>query len=277
MITVIIPTYNRKEPVREAVESVLAQEDAGDAVEIIVVDDGSTDGTHEALARFGDRIASLRQDRSGVSATRNLGISHAKGEWLAFLDSDDLWRPGKLAAQVRFFSDNPEMRICQTEEIWLRNGKRLNPCRYHEKPEGHCFSKLLERCLVSPSAVMIHRGVFDEVGLFDPSLPACEDFDMWLRIGCRFPLGLVTDPLVIKRGGHPDQLSATVPALDRYRIQAIANLLKSAPLAEDQRAAARTALIKKCRIYAGGCRKRGKNAEADRIDRLAGEVLDIGT
>ncbi len=274
VISIIIPTYNRKELVREAVESVLAQKDVGEECETIVVDDGSTDGTGEALSRFGDRITCLRRERSGVSAARNLGISRSKGEWIAFLDSDDLWRPGKLAAQVRFFSDNPGVPLCQTEEVWVRNGNRVNPRSYHKKPEGHCFSQLLERCLVSPSAVMIHRGVFEEVGLFDQSFPACEDFDLWLRIGCRFPLGLVPKPLVVKRGGHPDQLSATVASLDRYRIQAIANLLRTTPLTKDQRISARLALVKKCRIYTDGCRKRGKTEEAERIDRLAGEALE---
>ncbi len=262
MISVIIPSYNRKNWLVEAVESALRQ--TMKATEVIVVDDGSVDGTALALKAFGSKILYVRQSHQGVSAARNAGIRIAGGEWLAFLDSDDLWAPGKLSAQMEFLRKHPGLKICQTEEIWMRNGRRINPRKYHEKPEGYCFSKLLDRCLVSPSAVMIHRDIFAEVGLFDESLPACEDYDLWLRIGCRFPLGLVKKPLIVKRGGHSDQLSSTVPSLDRYRIQSLAKLLREERLNEDQRRAALEVLITKCRIYGEGCRKHGKLDEAER-------------
>lgn len=164
------------------------------------------------------------------------------------------------------------MLICQTEEIWVRNGRRLNPKNYHEKPEGRCFPLLLERCLVSPSAVMLHRDLLEEVGLFDESLPVCEDYDLWLRIGCRHPIGLVREALVVKRGGRPDQLSSSTPALDRYRIRAIAKLLRSGVLRGDYRWAALDALERKCRIYGQGCRKRGREEEAEAVMRLLREA-----
>ncbi|MCE5244835.1 MAG: glycosyltransferase [Syntrophobacteraceae bacterium] len=270
VISVIIPTWNRREQLLEAVASVLAQRCA--EMEIIVVDDGSTDGTAEALESFGSRVACLYQPRAGVSAARNRGIEASRGEWLAFLDSDDLWLPEKLSAQMDFFSRHPEAGICQTEEVWIRNGRRLNPKNYHRKPEGRCFPLLLERCLVSPSAVMIHRNVFEEVGLFDESLPACEDYDLWLRIGCRMPIGLVKRPLVVKRGGHADQLSATVPALDRYRIRALEKILRSGALDAEQRQAAMDMLEHKCRIYGEGCRRRGREDEAGRVQALPLEL-----
>jgi glycosyltransferase involved in cell wall biosynthesis len=215
----------------------------------------------------------IRRERSGVSAARNLGITESKGEWIAFLDSDDLWLPDKLCAQMKFFSDNPEIPLCQTEEIWLRNGRRLNARKYHRKPSGYCFPLLLERCLVSPSAVIVNREVFDSVGLFDESLPACEDYDLWLRIGWRYAIGLLEKPLVIKRGGHPDQLSATVASLDRYRIEAIVKLLRTTPLSPEQRSAAEKMLEKKRRIYSSGCLKRGNISEAHRVDALVDEEL----
>ncbi len=266
MVSVIIPTYNRSHLVREAIASVLAQQDA--AFEVIVVDDGSVDDTAAALAGFGLAIRAIQQPHTGVSSARNTGIRAAVGEWLAFLDSDDLWLPQKLRMQLDFLSRHPQFRICQTEEIWMRNGRKLNPKKYHKKPRGYVFSRLLERCLISPSAVVIHREVFEAVGLFDESLPACEDYDLWLRIGCRYPVGLVDEALTIKRGGHADQLSNTIPALDRYRIQALAKLLERETLSPSQREAALQALRKKCRIYSGGCRKRGREEEAESFIRL---------
>ena len=235
MVSVVIPTFNRAHLVGEAVASALAQEDV--ALEVIVVDDGSMDHTASVLASFGSAIRAICQPHGGVSAARNNGIRTAAGEWLAFLDSDDLWRPRKLQVQLDFLRERPGFKICQTEEIWIRNGSKLNPKKYHRKPQGYCFPQLLERCLISPSAVVIHRDVFEEVGLFDESLPACEDYDLWLRIGCRYPIGLVEESLTIKRGGHPDQLSNTIPGLDRYRILALARLLQTEPLSPNQRAA----------------------------------------
>ncbi|MHC1744128.1 MAG: glycosyltransferase family 2 protein [Syntrophobacteraceae bacterium] len=270
MISVIIPTYNRLQLVREALHSVLAQLLPPD--EVIVVDDGSTDGTGALPSVNSERVCYVRQHHAGVSAARNHGLRSARGEWLAFLDSDDLWLPGKLAAQMRFLAENPHLRVVQTEELWLRNGKRVNPKNYHAKPNGTCFERLLERCLVSPSAVMIHRSIFDVVGGFDETLPACEDYDLWLRIGCRYPIGLVKSPLVVKRGGHSDQLSATVPALDLYRIRAIEKLLRSGVLNEMQRSAAHAELARKCAIYGGGCRKRGKAEMARAILALPATV-----
>jgi GT2 family glycosyltransferase len=276
MISVIIPTFNRAKFLGEAVRSVLGQKDCAEDIEIIVVDDGSTDDTRQSLRASPGNIRYIRREHSGVSAARNLGISESHGEWIAFLDSDDLWLPGKLCAQMKFFSDHPEVPLCQTEEIWIRNGKRLNARKYHKKPAGYCFALLLERCLVSPSAVVVNRGVFDSVGIFDESLPACEDYDLWLRIGCQFPIGLVEEPLVVKRGGHPDQLSATVANLDRYRIEAIVKLLRSTPLDPGQRTAAEKMLEKKRRIYSDGCRKRGNVSEAQRVDALvSGELQRV--
>jgi glycosyltransferase involved in cell wall biosynthesis len=271
MVSVIIPTYNRSDRVREAVASVLAQQDA--AFEVIVVDDGSTDDTGATLGSFGAAIRHLWQPHGGVSSARNTGILAAGGEWLAFLDSDDLWLPQKLRVQLDFLHKHPELRICQTEETWVRNGHKLNPKKYHQKPRGYCFPQLLERCLISPSAAVVHREVFEAVGLFDESLPACEDYDLWLRIGYRYPIGLIDQALTIKYGGHADQLSSTIPALDRYRIQALANLLQKEPLNPRQQEVTLQALRKKCRIYSSGCRKRGREGEADSCSQLVERLV----
>ena len=268
LVSVIIPTYNRGWIIGEAVDSVLAQEYPN--TELIVVDDGSTDATDAVLAAYGNRIRLLRQKNRGVSAARNAGIRAAAGGLIAFLDSDDLWLPAKLGRQVAFFQQHPDAVACQTEETWIRNGVRVNPGKRHRKPSGMIFIPSLELCLVSPSAVMIRRRLFDQVGLFDEDLPACEDYDMWLRISCRYPIHRMTDALIIKRGGHSDQLSRQ-PGLDRYRIQALVNIIDSGRLTDSQAAAAKHTLRIKSRIYAAGCRKRGRLAEAAAYEKLAGE------
>lgn len=265
-VSVIIPTFNRRELVREAIVSALKQR--GARLEVIVVDDGSVDDTAAMVAEFGDGVRCLRMDHRGVSAARNAGILASRGRWIAFLDSDDLWLPNKISAQIQFLRDHPEYRICQTEEVWIRGARKINPKKYHQKPEGHCFEQLLDRCLVSPSAVLLERSLLEEVGLFDEELPACEDYDLWLRIGCRHPLGLIRKALVIKRGGHVDQLSTTLSGLDRWRIKALEKILKSGQLTKDQSLRALAVLREKCRVYGGGCLKRGKHAEGR-------EVLDL--
>jgi glycosyltransferase involved in cell wall biosynthesis len=258
---VVVPTFNRAEQVGQAIDSILAQ--TYPHRELIVVDDGSQDDTPRLLAAYGERIRAFRQENRGVSAARNLGLRAARGALIALLDSDDYWLPGKLAAQVEYLQRHPELMLCQTEEIWIRNGRRVNPKNRHRKYAGMIFEKTLPLCLISPSAVLLRRSLLDEVGLFDEGLPACEDYDLWLRITWKHPVGLIETPLIVKRGGHADQLSA-MPELDKYRIRAIVKILEQKCLSPSQEAAARAMLAEKCRIYAAGCRKRGKGEEANR-------------
>lgn len=271
LISVIIPTYNRAWSLKAAIDSVLAQEYP--EVELLVVDDGSTDETPRLLDRYGDAIRVITLENGGVSRARNQGIHTSKGSFIAFLDSDDSWLPGKLSEQMTFFEENPEALICQTEEIWIRNGKRVNPCKHHKKPSGDIFEASLHLCLVSPSAVMMKRSLFESVGLFDESLPACEDYDLWLRIACRYPIYTTLSPLVIKHGGHEDQLSKT-PLLDRFRIQSMVRLLKGDHLSSAQKEATRDVLQKKGRIYAKGCLKHGREEEAESITREVARALE---
>ena len=264
-VSVIIPTYNRASVLKEAIDSVLAQ--GFHDFEIVVVDDGSTDNTPEILESY-QQICVVRQDHRGVSAARNTGIARAAGRLITFLDSDDLWLPGKLSAQVAFFNTHPDSLICQTEEIWIKNGIRVNPKKRHRKYSGMIFERCLELCIVSPSAVMMRRFLFDEIGRFDETLPVCEDYDLWLRVACRFPVYLIDAPLVIKRGGHPDQLSRRC-CMDRFRIHALKKILENDLLSSRQYSAADAALRKKCAIYAAGCLKRGRAREANHYLRLS--------
>jgi glycosyltransferase involved in cell wall biosynthesis len=266
LISVIIPTYNRGWIIKEAIDSVLAQEYIN--YELIVVDDGSTDDTHDILNSYQKNFLVLRQNNKGVSAARNRGLAAASGRLIAFLDSDDTWLPQKLSQQVDFFQSNPDALICQTEEIWIRNNVRVNPKKRHKKPSGMIFEPSLSLCLVSPSAVMIKRNLFEEVGLFDETLPACEDYDLWLRISCRHPVHLIDTPLIIKRGGYDDQLSAS-PGLDKFRIKAIEKVIESGLLSAAQYQTAVEILKEKCYIYASGCRKRGRTGEAAYYEALA--------
>lgn len=267
-VSVIIPTFNRWPLVGATIESVLAQ--SYTEFEIVVVDDGSTDDTALRLGQFGSRLRILKQQHRGVSAARNLAVCHACGSYLAFLDSDDLWLPEKLAVQTAFMEQNPAAQICQTEEIWFRNGVRVNPKAKHRKPSGDIFVSSLELCLVSPSAVMLTRDLFERVGGFDENLPVCEDYDLWLRITVDHSVPLIDDPLVLKRGGHADQLSRSIWGMDRYRVVALQKLLRSG-LAGTRRDAAIDVLRRKIEVLAGGARKRAKASEAAAYEDILAE------
>lgn len=270
-VSVIIPVYNRPEFLKEAVESVLNQSYRD--FEVIVVDDGSTDSTPDVIDSYRGIIRSVRQENMGVSAARNTGIRASRNNLVAFLDSDDLWETSKLERHVAFFNEHPEALICQTGEIWIRKGKRVNPGTRHQKPSGMIFNESLHLCLVSPSAVMMKKTVFEKVGFFNESFPACEDYDLWLRISCSIPVFLLDEPLVIKRGGHENQLSA-MSCLDRYRIFSIKNILDSGRLDKDQTIKAVSVLVEKCRIYSSGCMKRGREEESAQIMNIACEYFD---
>jgi len=255
-VTVVIPTYNRRDLVREAIASVTAQ--SYPDFEVIVVDDGSDDGTAEVVQQFAG-VQYVYQQNRGVSAARNVGVARARGELIAFLDSDDLWQPHKLAHQVALFEQYPDVQICQTDEIWVRNGVRVNPHHKHRKAGGDIFARSLELCLVSPSAAMLRRVLFERLGGFDETLPACEDYDLWLRISARWPVPFIAMPLVVKRGGHADQLSRRFWGMDRFRVQALRKLLDSGVLSEEQYRLTVEMLRKKCTILAHGAQKRGQD------------------
>ncbi len=273
LVSVIIPTYNRAWTLNKAIDSVLEQDYKN--FELIVIDDGSTDDTEALVKTYDKPIKYIQQPNLGVSAARNKGISASSGSLIAFLDSDDYWYPEKLSAQVEFFNANPDALICQTEEIWIRNEKRVNPKQKHRKLSGMIFIPSLALCLISPSAVMMRKNLFIKVDAFDESLPACEDYDLWLRVTCRYPVHLIDKPLIVKTGGHEDQLSSTT-GLDKYRIYALKKILRSDFLSESQHQAAENMLKKKCRIYADGCLKHGRKTVAMYYYRLAEEIEDKG-
>jgi glycosyltransferase involved in cell wall biosynthesis len=275
LVSVIIPTYNRRPVLERAIRSVLAQTFTD--FELIVVDDGSQDSTSELLSEFDGKLTAFFQANQGVSSARNLGIGHSQGELLAFLDSDDEWLPEKLTRQTALFNSACPLFICHTDEIWLRDGKRVPQKGYHLKQGGRFFERALERCLISPSSVMISRSLIDKVGQFDEGLAAAEDYDLWLRITAFHEAHFVPEPLVVKHGGCDNQLSETVPAIDRFRIKAIEKILSMPELREGYRSSAVRELIRKCEIVASGCEKRGKTEEAEEYRALARKYRDSQT
>jgi glycosyltransferase involved in cell wall biosynthesis len=275
LVSVIIPTHNRAGLLPRAVASVLAQSFSD--YECIVVDDASDDGTErlDIVSSGNPRVRYVRLPLCcGVAKARNAGVACSGGKWLAFLDSDDEWHQAKLEKQMAWLGSKPLYRICQTKEIWIRNGRRVNPPAAYEKKEGYIFDESLKRCAVTPSSVVIDRALFLETGGFNESLPACEDYDLWLRITCGHHVGLVNHFLLTRHGGHPDQLSATVTALDRFRIRSIMDLLNAGRLSPVQAALARAELVTKAVIVANGCNKRGNVGEYGHYMRIAGLFTD---
>jgi len=258
-VTVVIPTFNRNAALRRALESVRSQTRRPDRV--IVVDDGSTDDTPLWVKRDFPDVTYLRQDNRGVSAARNRGIAAADGEWVAFLDSDDEWRPQKLERQLAALGDNPAYHLCHTNEIWIRGGRRVNEGKRHAKSGGWIFQRCLPLCVISPSSAIVRRTLLNDLGGFDETLPVCEDYDMWLRICSRNRVLFLDEPLVVKYGGHSDQLSRKYWGMDRFRIRAIDKILDEGHLTPNDRSAAVRVLIEKINVYLTGARKRNKSAD----------------
>lgn len=259
-ISVIIPTYNRANVLGRTLASVFNQ--THPASEVLVIDDGSSDGTEHLIATQFPSCRYLKQENQGVSHARNQGIRAARSEWLAFVDSDDEWRADKLATQVAALQANPEYRLCHTEEIWIRNGVRVNAMKKHAKRGGYIFHHCLPLCVISPSSVLLHRALFDTIDLFDETLPACEDYDLWLRICARHPVLFLDSPLIVKYGGHKDQLSKRHWGMDRFRIRALEKVIDSTELSPSDRSAAIDMLILKSGIFAQGASKRRKHEQA---------------
>ncbi len=273
-ISVVIPTFNRAHLLSRAIESVLAQ--SRPATEIIIVDDGSTDDTRALITGKFSGCRYLYQENKGVSVARNLGIRAARSEWIALLDSDDQWYSSKLESQVDMLVTQPNLRLCHTDEIWIRNGRRVNAMKKHVKSGGNIFQKCLPRCVISPSSVLIQRSLLFEVGMFDEQLPVCEDYDLWLRICARYPVGYVENPQIIKYGGHDDQLSRRYWGMDRYRIVALEKIIAYKGLQLSERKAIADTLCYKASIVASGAEKRGKKTLALRFNKIAKQYAYSG-
>ena len=273
-VCVIIPTWNRVERLTRAIESVLEQSYRD--FEIWVVDDGSDDNTQELLKKHKDRLKTLiLASNRGVSSARNAGIRASDSEWIAFLDSDDFWHPEKLSRQMEQASERSKCKLHFTDEIWIRNGLRVNPGHRHRKREGWIFQPSLELCLMAPSTVLLERELLDSCGLFDEELPVCEDYDLWLRITARHPVALLNEPLITRHGGHEGQLSRRHWGMDRFRVQSLHKILSQENLRSEDRTAAIRMLRKKCEILIKGFRNRGNMKEIRVYQNIAQKYLDL--
>ncbi len=271
IVSVIIPTYNRRHVLSRAIDSVLNQ--SFKPFEVIVIDDGSTDGTSEYVSSVPE-VTLIQIENQGVSFARNVGIKAARGKYIASLDSDDYWFKDKLLRQMEIVQQNPETKIIYTNEVWIRNGKRVNQCKIHQKYGGWIFKKCLPLCLISPSSVMIERALLLNEGGYDESLPACEDYDLWLRLSSKYPVYFLDEPLIYKTGGHEDQLSRRHWGMDRFRVKALLRAL-TFDLSADDREALLFTLHQKCTVIEEGFKKRGKILEAKTYEDIASKIAGV--
>ncbi|MEX0799193.1 MAG: glycosyltransferase [Bacteriovoracaceae bacterium] len=266
--SVITPAYNRAYTLERAIESVQIQKFKD--WELIVIDDGSTDDTAKVLeAHAGPaKIKIVKTDNHGVSMARNIGARKAQGEWLAFLDSDDEWLPQKLQRQFDFIQNFPDIKLVHTEEIWIRNGVRVNPKKKYKKGGGDQFLPSLKLCAISPSATAIRKDVFSVLGGFREDFPVCEDYDLWLKFTSLYPTGFIEDALLKKFGGHCDQLSGKYKAMDYWRCLSLAWILKNRELSQEKRKAALDVLSEKLSILAHGYKKRENFEGLKKIEEI---------
>ena len=264
-VSVIIPTFNRLSLISRAIDSVLKQ--TFKPFEIIVVDDGSSDNTSTFIKNNYKSVKLIKQKNLGVSKARNVGIKNSSGDWIALLDSDDEWKKNKLEVQIKSLSEYDYYSVCHTNEIWIRNGTRVNQKKRHQKYGGNIFDKCLDICRISPSSIIFQKNIINEVGWFDENLSICEDYDLWLRITANFKILFIDKPLIIKYGGHSDQLSKSVAGIEAYRIKSLENLLSNTRLIKVYKRLAIEMLITKLRIYKKGLLKRQKSNELLKVNR----------
>ena len=265
-ISVVIPSHNRRHTLERALQSICEQSSPVD--EIILVDDGSTDDSRSMVAARFPQVEIIQQPNRGVSAARNRGIEAASGDWIALLDSDDYWLPQKIERVRDSWRGDPEQVLIHSDEIWIRRGVRVNPMHKHRKRGGWIFKHCLPLCAISPSAAVIRRSTLLELGLFDESLPACEDYDLWLRLCHRYPVHYIDEALIVKNGGHDDQLSRRYAAMDRFRVRALHGLLQREELRPGDYSAAANELRGRLEILLRGARKHGNQPLIDEFEPL---------
>jgi glycosyltransferase involved in cell wall biosynthesis len=222
-VSVVIPVFNRIDTLKDAIESVFLQ--TFKDIEIIVIDDDSDINIKDYLTPYLNRIKYIKNKvNCGVSNARNLGIENATGEYIAFIDSDDLWLDFKIEYQLSAMVSKNYL-VCHTDEFWYKNGKFVNQGKKHKKYGGKILMDILDICRISPSTVVIHKSVFKKTGKFNPFLIACEDYDLWLRIASFYEILFLEKKTAVKRSITDDQLSLNTPHMESMRLKSLANFL----------------------------------------------------
>ncbi len=295
-VDIIITTYNRRQFIADAVQSVLNQ--TYPYLRIIVIDDGSDCAWHnqdalknvfklnhliirnnrlepdilKAPSKFRKKIIYFHyiyQKNRGISATRNTGLKFSRAEYIAFLDDDDLWHKEKLVKQIEAIEKN-NSDVCYTDEKWLRNGKHLNQCKQHKKYSGAIFKYALPLCIISASSILLRKSVIQKLGFFDDNFIVCEDYEYWLKLTFYFDVLFIAEPLIVKRGGHINQLSKKYAAMDKYRVAALLKFIYENDLNDEDYELVKTELIRKAGILLNGFLKRGKINEAGFFEKICG-------
>jgi glycosyltransferase involved in cell wall biosynthesis len=273
LVDVIIPTFNRADVMVKAIESVLSQTYKNFVLHI--VDDGSTDNTQHVLEKYKNhpQVKIYFQKNAGVSSARNLAAKSAEGQWISFLDSDDEWMPHKLEAQIKYLSQNPECQFLHSEELWIRNGVRVNPKVKHLKSNDNIFIRSLDFCIISPSTVILTRELFLTHQGFDEEFVVCEDYDLWLKILLKKNIGFVSTPLIEKHGGHADQLSTKFVAMDYWRIKSLVNLYQDKEATADQKNAIKDVIVKKSELLLKSYIKYQNQKSFDEIKKMLASIM----
>jgi glycosyltransferase involved in cell wall biosynthesis len=193
-VSVIIPTYNSEDYINEAIKSVLSQTYKN--YEIIIVDDGSSDNTATLLKKYQGRLKYFYQNNQGSAAARNLGLNNSSGEFIAFLDSDDVWFPEKLEKQVRIMKENPRLAFVFAAAYMVNESGEIVKCWDNKNEPTMDFKRLYEKNFICTSTVLLRRYCLERIGNFDENLKMSQDWDLWLRLAKKFEFKFICQPLI---------------------------------------------------------------------------------
>lgn len=245
--------------VLKAIESVKTQ--TYTPFEIIIIDDGSTDGTSTLFPISG--VFYFKVEHCGFPGkVRNIGVEKSTGDYIAFLDSDDIWHKEKLEKQTVFINSKPKCQLLHTKEKWIMNSKVISQKKRKHNRSGNVFLDSLQGCILGPSTVLMKRALYEQFGGFNETIEVGEDYDLWLRITDREEIDYIDDELITKNAGHGDQLSFKYGFIEPFKIDVLENLIQTHSFREENFKQVVRALLLKYDIVINGCLKRSNEKEA---------------